>query len=135
MSEPWRRRCPEGHTSIVTRPSKSTYRCRSCGKTYSGEPVDAKRDSGATPEGDTYERVHPNTAVYALYQATRGIDGTAKARQLSSRPVAYGQALRQAAERGYVRRLSPETTGANRWQLTESGLRFAQAAAGAEVEA
>ena len=126
MSDPWRFRCPEGHTSIVTRPTCDTYRCRSCQQTYTGDPVDVKTNSGESADGSSFESVHPLTALHALYRMTEGTDGTAKSRQLSSRPIAYGQALGQAADLGYVERINPETDSANRWRVTESGARLAR---------
>jgi len=125
MPDPWRYRCPEGHTSIVTRPSKSTYRCRSCGKTYSGGPVDAKADTPATAtRSESFDSVHPRTAVLALYRETGGTVGTAKAKHLSSRTTAYGQALHEAKKRGFVTVQNPDTCGANRWRLTNAGVRL-----------
>lgn len=38
----WRYRCPEGHTSLKNR--LDGYRCTTCKITYSGAPVDMKRE-------------------------------------------------------------------------------------------
>jgi len=124
MPDPWRRRCPEGHTSIVTRPSKSTYRCHSCEQVYRGEPVDVKDDADTKPESREFESIHPLTAVTELWRVTGG-EGAVKAKRLSKRSVAYGQALRRADEQGFVEVVNPETNGANRWRLTTAGERIA----------
>jgi hypothetical protein len=39
--DPWRRRCPRGHASLVTHIDKDSYRCQACEQTYDGEPIDA----------------------------------------------------------------------------------------------
>lgn len=41
MSDPWRYRCPEGHTSLESRTRSGTYRCRPCDEIYD-QLLDAK---------------------------------------------------------------------------------------------
>lgn len=48
--DPWRRRCPDGHTSLTVHVTTNTYRCRSCEQTYTGTPVDPKADDSDTIE-------------------------------------------------------------------------------------
>lgn len=62
-AEPWRARCPEGHTSIRRR--KSGYRCDSCAKQYDGEPLDAKEDDLDETSQKTMhdDRPHPRTVL------------------------------------------------------------------------
>jgi len=41
MSDPWRKRCPKGHASIVVHNARQSFRCRSCERTYDRAPLDA----------------------------------------------------------------------------------------------
>ena len=132
MSEPWRYRCPEGHTSIEQRSSKEAYRCRSCERTYYGEPVDVKRDRGGGGEG--VAPIVPIAAVRRLWRAAGDTDTTLRARHVASdRAAALAQALRDAVDRGYVERL--ERGGGDRYRVTERGARIMRRGAGAQVEA
>jgi len=42
MRDPWRLRCPQGHTSLRIR--SDWYYCESCDEFYQGSPHDAKHD-------------------------------------------------------------------------------------------
>lgn len=42
--EPWRYACPEGHRAVYRKPG-SRFRCKTCDRTYDGEPIDLKHES------------------------------------------------------------------------------------------
>lgn len=115
MREPWRYRCPEGHSSIQTR-QHGGYRCHSCGCEYAAEPVDAKTGDGdADAEPET--PIPTITAARLVRQATGDASATVHARELSTHPRAMTDALRRAADRGLVERV--ERSLADRWMSTE----------------
>lgn len=121
MREPWRYRCPEGHTSI-TRRVPGGYRCDSCERQYHGDPVDMLADDGDTEDGD--DPVGPLEAVHRLYAETGDTLVEVPARRVSDRPRAFAAGLRKAADRGYVEHIP--TSSAARWRVTETGARLAQ---------
>lgn len=58
MSDPWRRRCPEGHTSWRTRGDR--YYCYSC-EAHFDQLVDAKTGHPVVTDGGTAE--HPPSGI------------------------------------------------------------------------
>ncbi|UBF23505.1 winged helix-turn-helix protein [Halorubrum tailed virus 28] len=115
-TDPWRYRCPEGHTSITTR--TEGYYCQTCGAYYDGEPVDAKADNAPETDGGR-TTPHALTAVRRLWQVTGDTDTTARARHVSDRSGAFTHALHAAEERGLVERVTPESNAPDRWRVTE----------------
>jgi len=122
-AESWRYRCPEGHVSIER--YKESFRCRSCGLTYSGDPIDASADASAidTAEPEPYDKMTPRIAVQLLWDYAGDTDTTAHARELSAAPSQVGAQLRVAAEKGLVERVG--VSRAEQWRVTESGARLA----------
>ena len=122
MSNPWRYRCPEGHTSLK-RYESGGYRCRSCERRYYGDPVDMTSDRD--PEEQASEpmpTVDPVEVTHMLWRETGDTDTTAHARDLPVRAQVAANALIKAEARGYVGRI--ERSRANRWFVTESGERI-----------
>lgn len=121
--DPWRDRCPEGHSS-VTRRQAGGYYCQTCKARYAGKPCDA-----ADPDPDdapnarwTYDTLE---AVGLLYRETRDTETAVRARRVSDRPTAFAQTLRKARNRGLVEKVS-KATSAGRYRVTEAGERFAE---------
>lgn len=117
--DPWRWRCPQGHTSIET--SADRYRCKACGEKYLGTPYDAAEHEFPV-DGDPgpVDRYPIGDVLRALfYGVGRDTETTAKASDLGDRPREIGQKLHEAEKRGLV-----ESVGASspyRWRLTQRG--------------
>lgn len=120
MTDPWRLRCPEGHSTIDI--YHAGYRCRSCGAVYEGEPYDAKHtdfpvrtDAGScVSRDDVLEAVvrecsQPNKSRVAVSELS-----------VESRSQA-AQELAKLERDGLVRRLG---CGSPRhyWQPTDAGI-------------
>ena len=117
-TEPWRYRCPEGHTTITTR--TAGYYCQVCRAYYEGDPVDMKADD-PEPESDGGRTTpHMFEAVQRLWQVTGDTDTTARARHVSDRAGAFTHALHAAEGRGLVERVTPESNSPDRWRVTEA---------------
>jgi len=132
MSDPWRYRCPEGHTSIVRR-AHGGYRCQSCDAEYDADPVDAKSGRGDS-DAEPVTPIPTMTAASRLWDATGDTPKTIHARDISPVPVAMAAALKRAAERGLAERVETSTSRADRWRATEKAA-FLGADAGSGVEA
>ena len=121
MSNPWRYRCPEGHTSITRH--DHGYRCRSCERRYSGDPVDMTTDRDVDEQSpEPLETVGPLEVTYMLWRETGDTDTTAHARTLPVQTKVASNALVKAETRGYVARI--ERSRAARWYVTEAGERL-----------
>lgn len=119
MSNPWRYRCPEGHTSIRRNQSRG-YRCRSCERRYDGDPVDMTADGGDVEQSsEPVPRLGPLKITHMLWRETGDTDTTTHARNLPVRTQAAANALIKAEARGYVGRI--ERSRACRWYVTEAG--------------
>ena len=122
MSDPWRYRCPEGHTSITNYQSRG-YRCKSCRRRYDGDPIDMTADGGDVEQSsEPVARLGPLKITHMLWRETGDTDTTAHARDLPVRTQAAANALIKAEERGYVARI--ERSRASRWYVTEAGERI-----------
>ena len=121
MTKPWRYRCPEGHTSITRH--DHGYRCRSCERRYSGDPVDMTTDRDVGEQSpEPLETVGPLEVTYMLWRETGDTDTTAHARTLPVQTKVASNALVKAETRGYVARI--ERSRAARWYVTEAGERI-----------
>jgi len=119
MPDPWRYRCPEGHTSVARR--ERGYRCRSCEATYEGDPVDVKRDDC---DGADHTRDSVLIALDALRLLARagGAERWVWAHEAApDRTQSFAQKIRESVERGYVKRL--ERSLGYRYRLTDAGER------------
>ena len=122
MSNPWRYRCPEGHTSL-TRYESGGYRCRSCERRYYGDPVDMTSDRDPSEQAsEPMPTVGALKATLMLWRETGDTDTTAHARDLPAPTQVASNALVKAETRGYVGRI--ERSRAARWYVTESGKRL-----------
>lgn len=125
MMSLWRKRCPEGHTSI--RIHSDTYRCNSCGVTYVGEPFDATKveefpvDEDERPE--SYDPVDDSDVLEELVEICDQPDRQwAKARDLdggNTRQV--GISLGRLQKDGLVHSRGSYRTG-SAWRPTRTGL-------------
>ena len=122
MTDPWRFRCPEGHTSLKQYKTGG-YRCHSCDRRYHGDPVDMTADGGDVKQSsEPVTRLGPLKITHMLWRETGDTDTTTHARNLPVRTKAAANALVKAEERGYVGRI--ERSRASRWYVTESGERI-----------
>jgi hypothetical protein len=122
VSDPWRKRCPEGHTAVTTRQTGGYY-CQTCQARYAGEPHDAAADD-APDAPDVRWSYDVLEAVGMLYRETRDTETAVRARRVSDRPAAFGQTMRKARNRGLVEKVSAATS-AGRYRVTETGERVA----------
>lgn len=120
--DPWRDRCPEGHTAVSRRQTGGYY-CQTCKARYAGEPCDAA-DPDADDAPDVRYEYDVLEAVGMLYRETRDTETAVRARHISDRPTAFAQTLRKARNRGLVEKVS-KATSAGRYRVTETGERLA----------
>ena len=122
MSQPWRYRCPEGHTSLK-RYESGGYRCRSCERRYYADPVDMTSDRDPKEQAsEPMPTVDPVEVTHMLWRETGDTDTTAHARTLPVQTQVASNALVKAETRGYVARI--ERSRAARWYVTEAGERL-----------
>jgi len=126
MSNPWRRRCPQGHSSIANR--DSGYRCRSCEETYEGDPFDAKTTEFPVGEScyETRDHLNLDTVLRALIDAHPEREWT-RVSHLShlGRPKDIGTKLRMLRERGLVEK-NGMGNDSDIWRPTDRGHDVAQ---------
>ena len=114
--DPWKLRCPEGHTSIDI--NSSSYQCDACGVTYEGEPFDAA-ETEFPVEGTARNQWTVERALHRLYQHTGDAETAAYARDIAENARSMGSALARAADKGFVVRENRGQTA--RWRLTQTG--------------
>lgn len=123
MNDPWRYRCPEGHTSLTRYGGTDGYRCKSCERRYHGDPIDMTADRDRSEQSsEPAPRLGALKVTHMLWRETGDTDTTAHARDLPVRTQAASNALLKAEARGYVDRI--ERSRAARWHLTEAGQRL-----------
>jgi hypothetical protein len=117
-AEPWRLRCPQGHTSI-TLGEMEGFRCTSCEETYHGDPIDIKDVDEFPVERDTvYYESEPVILERIVRNCKQNTRVYARARELTSESVyrIIGH-LRRLREKRLIEK-APRGQG---WTPTEAG--------------
>jgi len=124
MGEPWTKRCPEGHSTIIKR--EYGYWCESCDRRYAGKPVDAREVDSFPVSGEAVtpavEKAERRAVLADIIRITdRPTRSAAKARELTEgdgRDIA--STLHEMREGGLV-----EAEGQRRmwWKPTPKGRR------------
>jgi len=126
MRSAWRRRCPQGHSSITNR--GTGYHCDSCGESYAGEPFDAKTTEFPVDEDcyETREHADAEAVLRAMAAAYPDREWT-RASHLShlGRPKDIGCRLRMLRERGLVEK-NGMGNDSDIWRPTALGFDVAQ---------
>jgi len=124
MVDPWRMRCPEGHSSLLPERDDGRYKCVSCGRRYADGPFDAAETE--FPVEGVGSWVEVSTAD-VLDRFVDVVGGDTEMQITSQRLVAsnqdgrkVGQQLATLRDRGFVE--AAERSTRYRWRLTESGL-------------
>lgn len=125
--DPWRLRCPKGHSSITSR-SEGHY-CGSCGRYYATDPVDAAAVD-EWPATDQIERLSPWTILVALVEQFETYDRDGFfARELAAEVGSWAKAITPqlktlrdfgvvtAIETGYDAYRYEPTTDGREWVL------------------
>jgi len=119
-SDPWRYRCPEGHTSIRDRVSGGYY-CDTCGTSYRGDPVDM-RDGDTPDDAEGFDGYSMFGAVRAVWRVTGDTDTTARARHVTPHVESLAQALRDAEQKDLVETI--HGSNGQRYRVTDRGRIF-----------
>lgn len=119
---PWILRCPQGHSSIDIH--KQSFRCRSCGGVYQGQPFDVREhefpveDAPGVVAPDR-ERILAALVVMVDQKPTRGTTQTQTIATAADRALTIkqaGQALSRLEDDGFAERVS-----GTRWRPTDRG--------------
>lgn len=113
MSDPWRKRCPEGHADIINR--TYGYQCGSCERAFVGEPHDAAATDFPVDRDLSSERVVDLVAESLAAPGqwfSVGDIGRIENRVL-------GPILARAHERGLLE--VKRRAARNQWRLSQAG--------------
>ena len=123
MVDPWRMRCPEGHTSITPR-QNGRYKCQSCAVTYADGPFDAAQHSFpidadswlSESVDDVFERfcevANSDMRSTVICQDLVGLDGDGRE---------VGRQLAKLHDQGLIE-IAVARKRHHRWRLTEAGV-------------
>jgi len=131
MKDPWRMRCPEGHSSLLPERDDGRYKCVSCGRRYADGPFDAAETEFPVEGVDSWMEV---STADVLDRFVDVVGGDTEIQIASQRLVdrdqdgrKVGRQLAALRERGFVEAV--ERSRRNRWQLTKKGLAEARSSA------
>ncbi|AHG00942.1 hypothetical protein HALLA_12255 [Halostagnicola larsenii XH-48] len=117
MADPWRYRCPKGHSNIERHTAENAHRCNSCHVVYAGAPVDAKEVDGFPVEREIIrekKEIGPKTVLESLLEIAddpvrNWIQTREIAADVGADPRQIGQILSHLEDDGRVERLPDKT--------------------------
>jgi len=120
-TEPYRYRCPEGHSSISV--YSEGYRCTACEDYYRGDPYDVQ-DTEFPVDDAPADPITAASVLRSIYRQTKDTDTTVKAGDIDDRTRAVGTKLHELYKHGLVERWGASSP--YRWHLTDAGHRKAR---------
>lgn len=118
MNDPWRLRCPKGHSGIKTH--ENNYWCSSCEETYRGEPYDAKETEFPIDEEPRPKHIHDDILEELVRECEDPTTNWRRSRDLSvDGPRRVGRILSGLEDDGLVERLG--SSWPYHWRPTEAG--------------
>ena len=121
MRDPWRQRCPKGHTSIKLLPETDSYRCGACQESYEGEPYDAKEHEFPIDEDPRPKDIHDDVLAALVRKCSDPTTTWVRARDLTEEDARrVGRILSQLEADGLVERGRENSSRAQLWRPTEA---------------
>lgn len=119
---PWRQRCPKGHASVTV--YSDTYGCNACGRSYDGEPFDAKHTEFPVDQEPRPKDFHDEVLAELVRECEDPTTYSMRAHQLSAgSPSQVGRILAELQRDGLVERLGSGGKNGHHWRPTEDGRR------------
>ena len=123
MTDPWRQRCPKGHSSVTL--YDNSYYCNACSRSYNGEPYDAARTEfpvegdDPRPKGTRDEVLEEVVRLCNQPTTTR-----VRAREIPvGSPKQVGAILSELRSDGLVEKLGSSSPNGYKWRPTDDGIR------------
>lgn len=118
---PWRQRCPQGHASVTH--FSDTYHCNACGRTYEGDPYDAKRTEFPVEGDDALPKdIHDQVLAELVHQCKDPTTEWCRAHKIGiGSPRQVGRVLAGFEDDGLVERLGSGGNKGHHWRPTDAG--------------
>jgi len=122
MTDPWRQRCPKGHSSLTA--YEDAYKCSACGEAYHGEPYDAAEHEFPIDEEPRAKNIHEELLKELVRRCQDPTTEWLRARQFEcGTPKQVGRTLAELEDDDLVERSGSGSAIGHLWRPTEKGRR------------
>lgn len=122
MTDPWRQRCPKGHSSLTA--YEDAYKCSACGETYHGEPYDAAEHEFPIDEEPRAKNIHDDVLEELARRCHEPTTEWLRARQFEcGTPKQVGRTLAELEDDDLVERSGSGSRIGHLWRPTDDGIR------------
>jgi len=116
--DPWRQRCPKGHT---VKQKEHSYYCASCECSYYGDPYDAKTTEFPVDEQPLYPKLK-DKLLRLIYRETGGRKRTVVVARVFGKGQLANKILSRMRSDGLIAKSRTREHPPYAWRLTHKGL-------------